>query len=301
MNHLSYHEGEREVQGRAGVAGDGLAAEEMYHPAMGVGVQRFLSAQNLAVFSSMDAEGRVWASLRAGAAGFLRALDEYTVEIGGQSHPGDPLLRNLKQESPAGMLVINLAARQRLRLNGTGQLAEDGIVRLTVNQVYGNCPQYIQAREAIPLNNPSSKFAEAKHRAGLEDRFREWIEKADTFFMATAHPESGLDASHRGGKPGFVRLEDSTHLIFPDYPGNNMFNSLGNITAYPKAGLLFPDFETHAVLQLSGAAKILWDDPRAAEFTQARRLVEFEIEKAIELPDSIPLGFEFRSYSPHLR
>jgi predicted pyridoxine 5'-phosphate oxidase superfamily flavin-nucleotide-binding protein len=300
MNYLSYHEGEREVQSRAGVASDGLAAEDMYRSAMGLGVQRFLSAQNLAVLSTMDADGRVWASLRAGAAGFLRVVDEHIVEVGGHSHPDDPLLQNLKQLSSAGMLVINLAARQRLRLNGTGQI-EDGIVRLTVNQVYGNCPQYIQAREAIPPSNGPSKSVEAKHREGLDDRLREWIASADTFFIATAHPESGLDASHRGGKPGFVRIEDSTHLIFPDYPGNNMFNSLGNITAYPKAGLLFPDFEGHSVLQLSGAAKILWDDPRAADFTQARRLVEFKIEKAIELPDSIPLGFEFRSYSPHLR
>ncbi len=300
MNYLSYHEGEREVQSRAGVASDGLAAEDMYRSAMGLGVQRFLNAQNLAVLSTMDADGRVWASLRAVAAGFLQAKDEHTVEVGGQSHPDDPLLQNLKQLSSAGMLVINLAARQRLRLNGTGQIQE-GIVRLTVNQVYGNCPQYIQAREAIPSSNAPSKSVEAKQREGLDDRLREWIASADTFFIATAHPQSGLDASHRGGKPGFVRIEDSTHLIFPDYPGNNMFNSLGNITAYPKAGLLFPDFEKHAVLQLSGAAKILWDDPRVADFTQARRLVEFKIEKAIELPDSIPLGFEFRSYSPHLR
>lgn len=301
MNHLSYHEGEREVQGRAGVAGDGLAAEEMYRPAMGVGVQRFLSAQSLAVLSSMDTAGGVWASLRAGAAGFPRAMDEHTVEIGGQSHPGDPLLQNLEQASPAGMLVINLAARQRLRLNGTGQIAEGGNIRLTIDQVYGNCPQYIQAREATRSTDARSNFVEARHREDLDDSFRDWIAAADTFFIATAHPESGLDASHRGGKPGFVLVEDSSHLIFPDYPGNNMFNSLGNITAYPKSGLLFPDFEKHAVLQLSGSAKILWDDPRVAEFTQARRLVEFEIAKAIELPGAIPLGFEFRSYSPHLR
>ena len=301
MNPLSYHEGEIAVQTRVGVASDGLAAEEMYHSTIGVGVERYLSTQQLAVLSSMDAEGHVWASLRTGMPGFLHKLDAQTLEIGGYSHPEDPLLRNLKQESPTGMLVINLAARHRVRLNGRAQILADGKIRLMVDQVYGNCPQYIQAREIMGSDRPASLNPSADPAETLIDRRRSWIEKSDTFFLATAHPESGLDASHRGGKPGFVRVEDDTHLIFPDYSGNKMFNSLGNITSYPKAGLLFPDFETGSVLQLTGSAKILWDDPRTAEFPGARRLVAFEVERLLELPGATALTFEFRSFSPHLR
>src|SRR5262249_11419821 len=133
------------------------------------------------------------------------------------------------------------------------------------------------------------------------ERLRQWLETADTFFIATAHPQSGLDASHRGGKPGFVRVLDERTLLFPDYAGNNMFNSLGNISVNPRVGLLFPDFNTGRALQLPGKAEILWQAARVAEFPVARRLVSIEVERVIELPQATRLKFEFRGYSPHLR
>jgi len=295
----SYHEGELAVQARAGVGSDGLFAEEMYRPLMPAGVQRFLSAQQVAVLASMDSEGRVWASMRSGQPGFLRALNEQTVEIGGYGHPEDPLLENLAQPSPAGVLVIHLGARQRIRLNGIAQADQAGLIRLNVNQVYGNCPKYIQAREVKGERELSQ--GTARHTAQLDARLQHWLEGADTFFLATAHPQSGLDASHRGGKPGFVRVENQRQLLFPDYPGNKMFNSLGNIVSYPKAGLLFPDFETGAVVQISGNARILWDDLRITEFKGAQRLVVVDIERVIELPSAVLLRLEFRNYSPDLR
>jgi len=299
MNHLSYHEGELAVQARVGVASDGLAAEEMYHATMGAGVQRFLLAQQVAVLASMDPDGRIWASLRSGPVGFLHPEDERIVQIGGYSHPDDPLLRNLERQGAAGMLVINLATRHRVRLNGRAQVEADGAIRMVLDQVYGNCPQYIQARDITGEHAPSG--APARRAGRLDEDQRHWLESSDTFFLATGHAQSGLDASHRGGKPGFVRIEDEGHLVFPDYSGNKMFNSLGNISSYPKAGLLFPNFESGAALQLSGTAKILWDDPRTAAFPGARRLVDFEVEQVLELPRATLLKFEFRGYSPHLR
>jgi len=297
--HRSYHEGELAVQARAGVGREGLGADEMYHPAMGAGVARFLAAQQISVLSTMDGEGRVWASMRSGEPGFLLVRDEFTLEIGGYSHADDPLLTNLAKESAAGVLVIRLAARQRVRLNGEARANRAGQIELTVNQVYGNCPQYIQARE---VNGERARLdAPASRREQLDDRLRRWVEASDTFFLATAHLQSGLDASHRGGKPGFVRVEDEKRLLFPDYSGNKMFNSLGNISSYPKAGLLFVDFQSGAALQLSGTAQVLWDDPRTAEFKGAQRLVAFDIERIIELPQATLLQFGFQSYSPYLR
>ena len=295
----TYHEGELAVQVRAGVGPEGLAAEEMYHATMGAGVVRFLALQHIAVLSTRDCDGRVWASLRSGPPGFLRAADPLTLEISGRSHPEDPLLKNLASTVPTGALVINLEARQRVRLNGDAQLTEAGMVRMTVKQVYGNCPQYIQARRII--GDRALSDVSATHGDSLNERWRRWVESADTFFLATAHSNSGLDASHRGGKPGFVGVESETRILFPDYPGNRMFNSLGNITSCPKAGLLFVDFQSGAGLQLSGTASILWEDGRIAEFPGARRLVALDIERVIELPQVTRLEFEFRSYSPHLR
>jgi uncharacterized protein len=98
-----------------------------------------------------------------------------------------------------------------------------------------------------------------------------------------------------------VRVENEKRLIFPDYPGNNMFNSLGNISSYPWAGLLFPDFQSGGVLQITGAAGIIWDGPQIAEFPGARRLVGVDVEKIVELSPGMLLEFEFKGYSPSLR
>jgi uncharacterized protein len=130
---------------------------------------------------------------------------------------------------------------------------------------------------------------------------RRWLENADTFFLATAHPESGVDASHRGGKPGFVRVENEKRFVFPDYAGNNMFNSLGNINSYPRAGLLFPDFQSGATLQITGTANIIWEGPQIAGFPGARRLVSIDVEKVVELSPGMLLQFDFKGYSPNLR
>jgi uncharacterized protein len=296
--YLSYHEGELEVQARVGIGSDGLAAGAMYRAAMPNGVQRFLATQQLAVLSTVDDDGRVWASIRSGSPGFLRALDETTLEIGGYSHPDDPLIADLAAHPDAGMLVINLAARQRVRLNGSAQAYPDGRVILYTYQVYGNCPQYVQARAVIGGRAASpepARFGEV-----LNPEERHLIEQADTLFIATRHPELGADASHRGGRPGFVCVENEKRLLFPDYRGNNMFNTLGNIVANPRTGLLFPDFQAGRALQLSGQSRILWDDPRMKQFDGAQRLLEFDIEQVIDLPEATLLRFEFQSYSPLL-
>ena len=295
---LSYHAGELAVQAHAGVGTEGLAAGDMYRPSMPTGVQRFLAVQQLAVLSTQDANGQVWASMRSGLPGFLRALDPTQVEIGGYSHPDDPLLKNLAAPSLAGMLAIQLAARQRIRLNGTARLRPDGNIVLTTQQVYGNCPQYIQARAVTGEGPPSAAAAQISSR--LDGRLRRWIEQSDTLFIATAHPESGADASHRGGRPGFIRVEGENRLLIPDYSGNKMFNTLGNLAVNPRAGLLFPDFKSGAALQLSGGAQILWDDPRLTEFTGAQRLLAFDIERIVELPQATRLRFNFQGYSPTL-
>jgi uncharacterized protein len=294
----SYHEGELAVQTRAGVGSDSLAADSMYRAAMPSGVQRFLLAQQLAVFSTRDAEDRVWASMRSGSAGFLRPLDETTLEIAGYSHPSDPLLPNLAAHAEAGMIVIHLAARQRIRLNGTAQAHRDGRIVLSTRQVYGNCPQYIQARAVTGDREVSPALARFGKK--LNRRQRRSIEQADTLFIATDHPQSGADASHRGGRPGFVCVENENRLLFSDYRGNNMFNTLGNIVSNPRTGLLFPDFQSGSALQLSGNARVLWDDPRMKQFEGAQRLVEFDVERTIELPEATLLRFKFESYSPVL-
>ena len=125
-----------------------------------------------------------------------------------------------------------------------------------------------------------------------------WIQQADTFLIASAHPEGGADSSHRGGNPGFVRVSESSELTWPDYVGNNMFNTLGNIAANPLTGLLFLDFTSGSTLQLTGQARIIWDTAQMAEHKGAERLVSFRIEQVLEIQNWLPLRWQFNGYSP---
>ncbi len=124
------------------------------------------------------------------------------------------------------------------------------------------------------------------------------IERADTFFIASVHEGTGTDASHRGGPPGFVRVVDERTLRFPDYAGNNMFQTLGNISTDPRVGLLFVDFDSGTTLQLTGRARILWDPEGFPELTGAERAVEVEIDEVVEIAGEGPLGWRFLGYSP---
>jgi predicted pyridoxine 5'-phosphate oxidase superfamily flavin-nucleotide-binding protein len=88
-----------------------------------------------------------------------------------------------------------------------------------------------------------------------------FIERAILFFLATADAEGRPDVSHKGGPPGFVRVTGPAELAFPDYDGNGMFKSLGNITVNPNVGLLFIDFERPRRLRVNGTATVSRDDP----------------------------------------
>jgi ferredoxin-NADP reductase/predicted pyridoxine 5'-phosphate oxidase superfamily flavin-nucleotide-binding protein len=126
----------------------------------------------------------------------------------------------------------------------------------------------------------------------------DWVAAADTFFIATGHrgegqnPAFGMDASHRGGDPGFVTVASDTRLVFPDYAGNNHFNTIGNLVLDPRVGLLFVDFETGSLLQLTGRATIDWDSEAVARSPGARRLVTIDVEDVVELPRAVALRWD---------
>ncbi len=130
------------------------------------------------------------------------------------------------------------------------------------------------------------------------DADRDAIAQTDTFFIASTHSQQGADVSHRGGYPGFVQVIDATTLMFPDYVGNNMFQTLGNLSVNPNAGLLLIDFEQGHTLQLNGQAKIIWDAEQLKRFAGAQRLIEFSIEHIRETQHATSLRWRFGEYSP---
>jgi uncharacterized protein len=130
----------------------------------------------------------------------------------------------------------------------------------------------------------------------LSPRQRQLVTEADTFFITTADRAGNADASHRGGSQGFVQVLSPTLLRWPDYVGNAMFNTRGNLEVNPAAGLLFPDWRTGATLQLTGTARTDWEPSHAAAVPGAQRLVEFSVTDVVEIPGASPL----RRGSPEL-
>jgi hypothetical protein len=233
----------------------------------------------------LDREDRVWVSLLTGAPGFVAAVDETLLLVDARPAPADPLETNLGgRNDRVGLLVLDPQTRQRMRFNGRGLRSPDGIF-LMVDQVYGNCPKYIQRRRLEPDVGPLGAAPRVSRL--LDAGQQSWVARADTLFIGSFHPAGGADASHRGGFPGFVSVHAADRLSFPDYPGNGMFNTLGNLTANPRAGLLFVDFTSGDVLQLTGRGRIETDFA-----------VAFEIDEVRETRGACPLRSTLVEYSP---
>ncbi len=293
---MIYHSGELAVQARLGVQAEAESLAKaiggaVVKPAM----QSFLASQRLAIASTIDSGNRVWASLLTGEPGFLQAVAEQIVKIAIDS---DELKENLRLAEELGLLVIDLATRKRLRLNGKAKLQGENKIYLHTQQVYFNCPQYIQKREINATLNRGKSSVQIGET--LSPQQQQFIQQADTFFIASYHPQGGADASHRGGYPGFVRVLYLNKLVFPDYAGNNMFNTLGNLVENPQAGLLFIDFATGDTLQLTGKAAVAQNTKKALQFAGANRLVEFQIEKVKFLTSATSFQWQFKEYSPYL-
>jgi predicted pyridoxine 5'-phosphate oxidase superfamily flavin-nucleotide-binding protein len=259
---VRYHGGERAVQRRAG--GEEIAARLLrgVQDELPYAAREFLADQPMLIVASTDGDD-VRADLQHGPPGFISAPDEHTVHVVGRTIEG-----------PVGLLALEPATRRRMRVNGEATPTATGFA-VSTDEVYSNCPKYIQRREIVGLSDEAS--GRPREATRLSESDRALIAGADTFFVATA-AHGSADASHRGGSPGFVSV-DADGLSFPDYPGNNMYGTLGNLLANPRIGLLFLDWETGDTLQLTGAAEI----------DLASRAVRVTIERAIRTPNALPL------------
>lgn len=272
-----FHRGELAVQERAGVREQAAKIGRSIHDAVPPAAKAFLEQRRFVVLATADQDDRPWASALTGPPGFATAPAPSAVWVDAVPAPGDPLGAHLERSRFAGLLAIDLATRRRMRVNGAlGRPAGDPIV-IRVEQVYSNCPKYIQ-RRSVEREEPGRAARFVRRAGGLSEEQRAWLRRADTCFLATVNPEEGADASHRGGPPGFIEV-DGDRLLLPDYAGNMMYNSLGNIALHPCAGLLVPDFLTGSVLQLTGRASILWD---GGDLPGAERRVALEVEDVVE-------------------
>jgi predicted pyridoxine 5'-phosphate oxidase superfamily flavin-nucleotide-binding protein len=305
-----FHAGEIALQERAGVrARLAETGGRVIRDFMPEQHRDFFTHLPFLIIGSLDRAGRPWASMLTGIPGFVASPDPKSLRIAARPGPHDPLADNLADGAPLGLLGIELATRRRNRMNGRVSLLDGSGFTVGVDQSFGNCPQYIQARQHS-FDAEGAAGTATPQGARLDARAAALVRGADTFFIATASPAAGsdrmsegVDVSHRGGKPGFVRVSEAdgaTVLTAPDFRGNFYFNTLGNIVSNPRAGLLFVDFASGDLLLLTGSAGIVWDGPEVAAFAGAQRLLRCRVEEGVLIAGAIPLRFTPPEPAPQL-
>ena len=296
-----FHEGEKMMQRRVGKSDEmEKVGRAVIRPFMPDQHREFFGKIPFLVLGSVDKDGWPWASILSGRPGFMQTPTDRRLDIHAHPVPGDPLEDALFTGAPIGTVGVELSTRRRNRMNASVAGVQDGYLSLDVVQSFGNCPQYIQTHDvrfvrapSDPVNRPPiTRFTT------LSPDARKMISETTSFYVASVS-DHGADASHRGGQPGFVKV-DGDSLLIPDFAGNNLFNTLGNFLKNPKAGLLFPDFTTGDVLMLTGTTEVL-DESHAdlAGFQGITRGWRFHLDHGLVLHDALPFRADFLAFSPN--
>lgn len=304
-----FHEGEQALQERLGVRSKIEATgRKIIRGQMPDQHRTFFEQLPFIVLGARDASGHPWATILDGLPGFVSSPSPSTLTIAASFFDGDPAGHGVRPGQAVGLLGIELDTRRRNRMNGRVSVQGPEGFTVVVDQSFGNCPQYIQGRHFQHVAGAAAdQRALATRSSGLSAEAAGVVAQADTFFIASAHtdnsaqdPVHGVDVSHRGGKPGFVRVQGDV-LTVPDFLGNFLFNTLGNILVEPRVGLVFPDFETGDLWHVSATARIIWEGPEVEGFAGAERLLELTVLETVKAPASLSIrAVGDVAFSPYL-
>ncbi|WP_281718849.1 pyridoxamine 5'-phosphate oxidase family protein [Pandoraea apista] len=300
-----FHAGEMAVQTLAG-SREAMAevGARVIRTAMPEQHRQFFAQLPFLVAGALDAHGQPWATLLSGTPGFAHSPDPTLLRVDTLPPVTDPLHGAMRLDAPVGLLGLEPSTRRRNRVNGRVVEADARGFAIRVAQSFGNCPQYIRKRELTPHRHNEAPVAEAAQMS-LDDDAQWQIASADTFFIATHYAgegaserSAGADVSHRGGKPGFVRVEDAHTLMWPDFRGNAYYNTLGNLHVNPRAGLVFVDFASGDLLHVAGDADILWQNETQSGFEGALRLVRLHVREVRRVRGALPAHWRDGDASP---
>jgi hypothetical protein len=298
MNTPTFHAGELALQQRAGsFARLAEVGSRVIRDHMPDQHREFFPLLPFLLAGSLDADGQPWASVLTGPPGFVHSPDPRLLRVDALPLPHDPLQGRLRTGMPIGLLGIQPHTRRRNRVNGTVTAVDAQGFSVHVGQSFGNCPKYIQPREPRYSDGVVSDAPPVQRLPALDAQAAALIERADTFFIATAHPQAaghgepalGVDVSHRGGPPGFVRVQPDGRLAVPDFVGNGFFNTLGNLQLEARCGLLFIEFGTGELLYLSARAELQWDGPEVRAIEGAQRLLRLAPTQMLRVRGTLPL------------
>ena len=302
-----FHAGELAIQARLGgqERADRLG-RRMIREYLTEQHQQFFSQLAYVIVGTVDELGNPWASILTGQPGFISIIGDRLLQITAKPLLNDPLANNLTEGIDIGLLGIELQTRRRNRMNGqVSAIAHNGF-EVTVGQSFGNCPKYIQARMFEYIDTTSDDSPQTTEISCFGESEHNLITRADTLFIASAYQDEsagasrGIDVSHRGGKPGFVRIDNEQTLTIPDFSGNCLFNTLGNIEVNPRTGLLFINFERGDLLYLTGKSQIIWSEAEISNYAGAERLIRFHLDRGYLVKASLPLRWTSPEFSPAL-
>ncbi|KAJ3716330.1 hypothetical protein DFJ43DRAFT_1043349 [Lentinula guzmanii] len=281
-----WHTGERSIRQKMKFSED-PSLDGMYtwiSEELDPGHAQFHSECHFLAVTTLDSDGRPWSSILTSKGGrpgssFIRYIGGSRLRVTAQVWDGEPILRTGKDNMLIAGIGIHFPTRRRNKIAGFvsryERAGDDGRVvtfDMTVNETIGNCPKYINLRHLSPQPQTHPKIASEnlhlKNEERLPDELINFVFASDTVFLGTTYvaPDkeaasfpSHLGMNQRGGRKGFIRVsrKDGRTLVLPDFSGNRILTSLGNIEASSLASLTFVDFESGAILYLTGEAKNL--------------------------------------------
>ena len=315
---MGWHEGEKEIQKLTKVdTREDNPTSQMLAPRAAYIVQRY----TLMSLGTLDAEDKPWCTLWGGDPPFVQPVAQGILGIKTTVDASyDPVAKALfkgrmdgevMREEGAGRMIsglsIELMDRSRWKLYGrmmAGALStthddyneeagKAGEVQLVwkIEQSLGNCPKYLN-RKKITSHTPRPKLiSDSSH---LCAEALDLIAQADLFFISSAHQHEDMDCNHRGGPAGFIRVlqptstSEASTIVWPEYSGNNLYQTLGNLMTTPQAGLCIPNFTTGDVLYLTGTTEVLVGQPASTLISKTNLAVKMHITSAILVHDGLP-------------
>lgn len=298
-----FHSGEKEIQEKTGQAAIATANSKLITNTIIKGAIGFIEKQPMVVVSTVDKNQQIWTSILIGEHGFVEVPDSNSLSINldkVHSDKEDVFYKNIADDSAIGMLFIELISRRRFRINGTTSM-EGNRINVSIQESYPNCPKYIQQRNIEDTDVFQQIDVKKQFGNFLSIDIQKWISSSDTLFLGSVSNEGRLDASHRGGKNGFVEVLSESTIKVPDYHGNSLFNTFGNIAQNNISGVLFIDFENRKTLQLTGKAELLFDQNSEEDLEKTGgtgRFWTFEVAEWIVTENHHHANWEFMSNSP---
>ncbi|KAK4147437.1 uncharacterized protein C8A04DRAFT_34147 [Dichotomopilus funicola] len=282
----------------------------------------------LVAVGTLDDEGRPWTTIWGGERGFARPVAEGILGVQGlvdKTH--DPVIQALLGEAVDGevyqpeniklmsALSVDLETRDRVKMAGkmvVGSVASksdsntvaEAQLAMHVQESLGNCPKYLNIKD-IRAHIPSPLLISSS--LPLPTGALALIEQADMFFISSSNGQT-MDTNHRGGPAGFVRVvsntPDSVTLVYPEYSGNRLYQTLGNLHNNPLAGIAIPDYTTSDILYLTGSTQLLVGPDAAALLPHTNLAVKITVHAARFVHDGLPIRGtpgELSPYNPPVR